>query len=372
MADVPTYADSFDAGEREALILPTRFNPEIIRVEGSDVNVAVAIAAAMSEECSRAVQASFNETHLSTAADVGGEVLDRWVFDRYQLTRYEAQASVATLSLQRTDTSVAVTVESGSLFGTEGGIVFAIINDVVFPAGSAGPFYVQAVAEQTGPQGNVEAGSITEVVSSLEDTTIAVTNDETAAGGQNTETDSELAARARNFFINARRGTRQAVINGALDTPGVTQASAIEHLDPNTGLAIYRLQLVIADRDGTANAALGNRVVLNEEEYRCLGVPVSVVPGIPEFVLISVENMEFVAGANTSDVIDQVRGSIVGAVNGIAPNEKLRRATIIRAIESIPQTLLDDSDLVLPAGDLVPSEGGVIRTTKALVTINGV
>ena len=372
MADVPSFADLFDAGEREALILPTRFNAEIIRVEGSDVNVAVAVAAAMAEECARLIQASFNETHLSTAADVGGETLDRWVFDRYQLTRYEAQASVATLVLTRTDTSTPVTAGKESLFGTPGGVVFATVNDVVFPLGSPGPFLVQAVAQQTGPTGNVEANSISEVVSRLEDTTITVDNPEPAAGGQDEETDDELAARARDFFINARRGTRQAIINGALDTPGVTQANAIENLDPETGLPASRVQLVISDREGTANAALSDRVILNLEEYRCLGVPVTVVAGVPQFVEIEVENLDFIAGANTSDVIDQVRSTIVATVNGLAPGEKLRRAVIISAIESVPQTLLDDSDLVTPAGDLVPDEGGVIRTTTSRVTINGV
>lgn len=372
MADVPSFADLFDAGEREALILPTRFNSEIIRADGSDVNVAIAVAAAMAEEDARLVQASFNETHLSTAADVGGEVLDRWVFDRYQLTRLEAQASVTTLRLSRTDTSTPVTVGKESLCGTSGGVVFSTVNDVVFPLGSTGPFDVQAVAQTTGPAGNVEADSITEVISSLEDTTIAVTNPEPAAGGQDEETDDELAARARDFFINARRGTRQAILNGAVSTPGVTQANAIENLDPETGEAAYRVQLVISDRDGTANTALASRVLLNLEEYRCLGVPVSVVPGVPQFVTIEVENLDFIAGANTSDVIDQVRSTVVAVVNGLAPGEKLRRAVIISAIESVPQTLLDDEDLVVPAGDLVPDEGGVIRTTTSRVTINGV
>ena len=113
------------------MIRPTSFNPNVIRVSGSDINIAFAVSAAMAEEVARFAQASNNETFLSTSEAEGGEVLDRWIFDRYNLTRQEAQSSVVTLTLTRTDTA-GTTVAVDSVFGTSKGVNFRVINDVVF------------------------------------------------------------------------------------------------------------------------------------------------------------------------------------------------------------------------------------------------
>lgn len=370
MADFPTFDDLFDAGEREILIRPTSFSPEIVRTDGSDVNIAMAWSAAMAEEVARAGQLAFNETHLALAIKEGGETLDRWVLDRYQEPRQESQASVVTLELRRTDTTEGVTVEAGSLFGA-GDVVFATVNDVVFPVGSTGPLFVIAIAQKTGPTGDVPIGAITDVVSQLEDATITVTNLEPSAGGTEAESDDAYGARAQDFFINARRGTLAAIISGATSTPGVTEASATENIEPATGLPNFRVSVVIADDNGQANAALAQRVRERQDEFRCLGVPVTVLAGVPEFVDIVVEGLTFKANTNTTTVLEQARASILGAVNGTAPSETLTRNVIETALGSVDNLIVPAGAVVQPAGDLVPLPGGVIRTTKSRIRLNG-
>lgn len=372
MADIPTAADIFDAARREVLVAPTRFNPEIVDVEGSDVNVILGSAAGIGEEVARFVQASADEVNLRTAQSRGGEVLDRFIYDRYQLVRFEASPSVTTLTLSRTDTSDAETVEAGSVFGTSDGQTFATITDVPFGVGSAGPFDVFAEAEATGPDGNVAVDTINEVISTFRNKSFVVTNAEPAAGGQDDETDDELATRARNFFINARRATQPALVTGALNTPGVAQATAIELLDPKNGAPVFRVQLIISDRDGQANQALVARVRERLRDFRALGTPVQVIAGNPQFITITVENVTFVAGTNTTTVIDQARNAIVQAVNSLAPNETLEQATIFAALKSTVGVLVADDSITEPAGDLIPSSGSVIRTETSRVTINGV
>ena len=334
------------------------------------MNIAFAVSAAMAEEVARFAQASNNETFLATAEAEGGEVLSRWIFDRYSLTIREAQAAAVTLRLTRTNLTPGVTVEAGSVFGTAAGVNFRIINDVVFAANNQGPLDVIAFAEQSGPQGNVAAGTITQVVSGLEDSTIAVSNPEPAAGGSTEETSSEAAARARDFFVNARRGTAEAIQTGALDTPGVQQATVIENIDPSSTLPNFRVQLIIADRDGQANSALATQVRQTLVAFRCLGVPVLVTAGTPEFVEISIQGLQFQSSVNTTAVLEEARNAVLAAVNGQAPGQTLEVATIIAALKSVNGLIVPANAVVVPAGDLVPPTGGVIRTTKDRIALN--
>jgi len=379
VADVPTQLDLFDAGRREALLSPTRFDAAIIDVPGSDVNILFNVAATMGEEVARFLQAGFNGLFLSTA---NGDALDRWVFDRYGLTRFEAQSAVATLQLTRADTAVGVTIPSGSTFSTIDGQVFETVVDAVFAAGNGGPLFVSAVAQRTGTEGNVAAGTITVVTASLPVQDILVDNpnilDEegniiepgAAAGGRAAETDDEFRERARQFFVNARRGTKSAIEFGALQVPRVAQATAIENLNTETGDPGFRVQLNIADVDGQSNPALAEEVSESLDEFRALGVPVSIINAIPEYVNIVAEGLQFEAGANTAAVLSEARNRILAVVNGIPPAEILRRAAIINALESTELLIVPNDALIEPAGDLVPTLGTVIRTTADRITLS--
>lgn len=367
MADVPTHRDLFLAGRREALIKPTRFDKALIDQEGSDVNIVFQVSAAMGEEVVRYALRAINGLALSTAR---GEALRRFVYDRYQLLPYEAHAAVVLLQVGRSDSSTGVAIPEGSAFGTDDGVAFRTVSDVVFPQGSLGPYMVVASAERTGPGGNVAAGTITRVLSALPDTTVTVTNPEPAAGGTDAETDDELRARGREFFTTARRGTHAAVEYGGTSTPGVAQATAVEVLS-DQGIPVYRGQLYIADRAGQANTPLAQAVLRNLDEYRGLGVPVQVVPAVPQYVDIVATGLQFTAGANTAQVLDQAARALLAAVNGLAPGVTLRRATLLGELSRVDQLVVPDGALVTPAGDLVPMTGTAIRTTRDRITLSG-
>lgn len=371
MADSPTYEDLFDTGRNEVVRLPTRFAPEIVDTDGSDVQTAVAIGASMGDDVAGFLTASFAETFLSTAAQVGGEPLSRWVWDRYQLTRQDQQAAVVPVTFTRTDPTGALTIPAETQVGTEDGIVFATVTELVFPTESnTGPLTVTANAILAGAGGNSEAGAINTVLSSLTESGVVVTNSEPAAGGQPEETDSALAARARDFFVNARRGTAAAIFNGCVTTPGVAEANVIEDLDPN-GSPTFRVQAIVSDQNGQANTALATNVADNLQGFRALGVPVTVIGGTPEFVTIVIEGISFQATSNTNQLIDEMRGLIVSAVNDLAPGATLERSTIIQAMKFSPLVTVPDTALVSPAGDLEPSGTGVLRTSSSRVSING-
>lgn len=372
MADSATYEDLFDVGRNEAVRLPTRFAPEIVDTPGSDINVSIAVSASMADEVSGFLVASFAETFLSTASQVGAEPLDRWVWDRYQLTRQDQQASVVPVTFTRTNpTAGALSIPAETQIGTEDGITFATVTELVFPSiNNTGPLTVTANAILAGAGGNSEGGAINTILSGLAEGGVVVTNAEPAAGGQPEETDSALAARARDFFVNARRGTAAAIFNGCVTTPGVAEANVIEDLDPN-GSANFRVQAIISDQNGQANSALASNVADNLQSFRALGVPVTVIGGTPQFVTIVIEGISFQATSNTNQLIDEMRGLIVSAVNDLAPGATLELSTIITAMKFSPLVTVLDGALVSPVGDLVPSPLGVLRTSSSRVSING-
>ena len=235
-------------------------------------------------------------------------------------------------------------------------------------AGSPGPLSVTAVADQAGPVGNVPAGAVNNTVSAFP-VAVTVTNVEPAAGGRDRETDTQLRERARDFFTTARRGTRSAIEFGALQVPRVVQATAQELIQTANGHPALRVALYVADADGQANAALGAEVARSLDEYRALGVPVIAVPAVPQYVLITVQGVQYAAGADTEQVLASATNALLALVNNLAPGATLYRSAILGTLAGVAQLIVPEGALVAPAGDLVPSTGTVIRTTADRITL---
>ena len=178
-----TYDDMVQTGRFQILTAPTKFNVAIADTDGSDVNVMLKSSAAMAEEAGAFAQQAYNEVNLSTAIEAGGEVLNRFVWDRYQLVRQDAQGSVATLDFSRTTAASPVTIPAGTVSSTDDGQTFETINEIVMGAGVLGPVSVTAQSQSTGEQTNVDAGAIIQITSSLTDTSLTVNNPAVAAGG---------------------------------------------------------------------------------------------------------------------------------------------------------------------------------------------
>lgn len=362
-----TARDLFLAGRREAVLGPTRFDRAIIDTDGSDVNVVLNASAVMGEEVMRFCVNRQNALSISTAR---GEDLDRRVHDLYQLLRQQASSAVATLRFDKSSDQ-GLTILAGSRFGTDSGVTFRTLVDVAFPTNGHGPYYAVATCERAGTEGSVGIGLITRILTPLGDQTITVTNPEAAAGGGVAWSDDEFRAIARDFFITARRGTREAIEFGALQAEGVSEATATEDLDATTGSPNGRVQLYIADQVGQANTALSDLVLEQLAEYRGAGVPVSVIPSVPQYINLVATGLQFEAGANTGQVLNTAALALLATVNALAPGETLRRADLLGVLSRIEFLIVPDGALTEPLGDVVPSVGSVLRTTRDRIILNG-
>lgn len=367
MATLPDYDDFRQAAITEALAGPTPLTRVIMETDGSEVGTAINIGAAMAEETSVFAQATLNEGRLSTAASQGRDALEQWIASNYGFTAPGPLSSIVTLVWNREPSATPVTIPAGTVVSTPDGVVFETEDDLVIVG--SGPAEVQAVAQSTGISTNVSANTVT-IPQVLPDPTLVVTNPEPAAGGSDGLSDDELQALAQGFFQAAVRGTKQAILNGTLATPGVAQASAFELLT-SEGCPDGRGQVIIAGPNSQANTALANRVVIQLEDHRGLGVPILVVAGQPVFVNIVVTGLQFPTGVNTSTILGVARRSIVAAVNQLNPGETLEQALIYATLKGVAGLIVPAGSITEPAGDIVPSSNvEVLRTTLDRVSLN--
>lgn len=372
MPDLPTRVDLFNVGRDDILTRAEarpegrRITPEAVDTPGTDINLLMSAASAMGGEIVSQLARCLSDLTLDGAS---GEALDRWVADRYspEVARKGAAAALATVSFSRpTNAFGAFTYPAGARVATEGGIQFELTTSASFPAASVGPITASARAVNAGVSGNVDAGRITRFITQPDDTTLTVTNPETAAGGADTETDASLRERARQFFTAARRGTAAAIEFGARTVAGVVQATAVEEVD-SSGVLTGRVDLFIADAQGQGNALLVSQVSQAITEFRCAGISVDVIGATPVFTPITL-NLRFETTVDTTVAFEQVRTVVVGRVNQLAPGAILERSLIFEACRSVPGVIVLDDAVVAPAGDVVPGTGEILRTRTDLVT----
>lgn len=372
MPDLPTRADYFRIGADEVLVrsaarpVGQRLTSSQVYTEGSDINIVVASASAMAEEITRQLALRLAALFIDGAS---GEDLDRLVADRFSPTivRKSATPALATVQFSRVAGPLAaIAIPAATRLRTASGVEFETTVASSLAAGSTGPVSVPAQCRQAGLAGNVAAGSINQIVSVIGDPNLLVSNAQVAAGGDETESDARLRARARDFFRTARRGTLSAIEFGALTVPGVRQATAIEEVDP-LGIPTGRVSLYVADANGQANAALVLAVRSALLEYRAAGVVVDISSAIPNFVAIEY-NLRFAAGVDTAAAFAQVQTATVSAVNALAPSQTLPVSLLFSVARSVPGVIVLDDAIVAPVGDLIPSAGQVIRTRTDLVT----
>lgn len=333
---------------------------------GSDLNLLFAGMSAMADEVQYQGALRLQALLLDGAE---GEDLDRLVADRWSpiLVRKQATPALAVVTFTRTSGPLAaLALPLGTQFRTTGGIVFALTAAVAIPAGSTGPITGYAQSTTTGIATNVEAGTIVEWVQQPGDPALQVTNLVPAAGGDETETDASLRARARAFYDSVRRGTLAAIKFGALTVSGVRGATPVERLDP-FGDPNGIVDLYVADVNGNCNAALALRVQQALLEWRAAGVQVVVIGSSPVYQPI-VLRLRYQAGVDSTLAFDRVRLLVTAAVNALGPQQTLERSLIFAQCRRVAGVIVLDDAVVTPPGDVVPGAGQIIRTSTALVT----
>lgn len=369
--DLLSRADLHGIARDIVLTRATRLDPAQVDIEGSDANLIVGISSVLAAQV-------INQLAYRTAAltldGSDGEDLDRYAYDRYQLTRKGASAALGTERIFRASTAAgAGSIPTGTKLTTLTGVEYITVTTASLGAADlTTSATVRAV--QAGKATQVSAGQISRFSSAgtLFDRTLQATNDAATAGGEDAEDDETFRDRIRDFWRTARRGILAAIEFGARTVPGVVSAQAVEVLSPDGSVARL-VQLFIADSTGVASDALAAQVRISLGDYRAAGIQVLVSPSLPLIVSITLD-LTFRANVDTATLTDQIKSAIVAFVNSLPVNGPMYRAELFSVLQRFTDDglIVNDGTLVLPTGDLIPATGQTIRTTTSSVLISAV
>jgi hypothetical protein len=372
-----TAQDIFLAARDRLLALTDKYSPEAIDKEGNDVNVCLRLMAGVGEELSLESSTADNGHYLATVASISDDAVDRLVSDITggKIQRFREEAAIVDVRFSRSNT-YALAIDAGAIVTTSAdGIPFRTIDQIAWSTGDNTPKTVACLCELTGLAGNVAMLTITKTSGDFGDKTISVTNPTVASGGRVAETSIELISRARDWFLNASRGTLSAIEFGARQTPGVVQASATEltmaaaatstgpGVTEVTQLPFYRVRMVIGDVSGQAGSALARKTRETLQEYRCAGVPVLLTGGTLQYEQVVWTGLGIKKGFSQASVLADLAAKIVAASKLIVAEQPLERSLLISIAKSSVDGIISvpDEALVTPAEDKAAAPGYAIR-----------
>ncbi len=283
-----------------------------------------------------------------------GAELDALAADRFGLTRKAATPAVGEVQFTRGSSTGTVVIPAGTrVEGEVDGdkLQFTTDTPVELAAGSSSVL-ATATCTVAGRDGNVAAGVIDTLLDTIPaDPDLTVTNPERFAGGAEQETDEAFRDRIRRYFGTLRKGTAEALVEGALSVPGVEFAVVDESfIAPEDGgfTAVY-----IGDPDAQANATMADLVAAELDRWRAAGVRVQVTAAERELVSLTLQ-VWIERGADTTTLLDQVRAAVLAYVDGLEPGETMRLARVeAAAITASPDVV--SAEVTSPTSDPVPS-----------------
>lgn len=139
------------------------------------------------------------------------------------ISRRKAEKAKGTITITGDEGAI---IPRGFKVATSGGIVFETMKEASIPA--AGEVDISIEAVEAGTNGNVPAGTITEIVNPIPGVE-SVTNELATKGGRNTETDSELQNRYFLSLSAAGASTIDSIRAALLRTEGVRAANVVEN-----------------------------------------------------------------------------------------------------------------------------------------------
>lgn len=391
MADLPRYGDLFSVGANQILTLNGNLTIESVNRDGSDINVDVAAAAAIGDECIGQLTNVAAGNFLDSSEGVR---LDRLLYDRYGLLRNPAAPARGSVQFQvlqngapvANPTAFAIAV--GTVVQSVDGTQFITTASEVYPLAAAGPITVAVQSVLAGASQQAAKNTITALVSSIANGpaspyALTVNNPLATAGATDEETDSAFRSRGRAFFTTARRGTLAAIVQGALAVPGVQTAESFDLIGASGAPDRY-VQLVISDAytDSlaelttvppsyqTQSQVLALDVFNGLSDVRAGGIFVQVT--VAQLVLQPVQlALSFTASANTlPGGIDAValaaRAAVVLYTNTLPPGTTWSRSSAQQAVAAVPGLQVTGNEIVSPAGDVVPTPLQTIRTSLAI------
>jgi uncharacterized phage protein gp47/JayE len=341
----------------------------MVDVAGSDANIFVGTASVLADAVTKQLGYSISRLMLDGARD---EDLDRYAWDRYQLTRKGANPAQGQVRFYRASAALGGgTIPAGTKLLTLSTVEYITMQPAIFGTGTLDNVVVNVRAVQAGKVTQVGANYIRRFSnpSLLFDPSIQVNNDAATAGGEEVEDDDTFKNRIRTYWTTAQRGTLAAIQFGALTVPGVVSAQAIEALS-GSGQPARIVNLYIADSSGVASVPLAQQVSTALNDYRAAGITVIIYTSIP-FIQGLTLRLAFATGVDTVTLSAQIQAAVVEFINSLPVNGPLYLGQLYAVLQRFAADGLipNQSSIVSPVTDVYPVVGQTIRTTTQNVLL---
>lgn len=349
----------------------TKLDPNVVDTLGSDANIFHGSSAVLCDHVTKQLAYSTGRLLIDGAFE---EDLDRLAYDRYSEFRKGASGAIGTVRFSRpTAAAGSGTVPAGTKLVTSDNVEYITLAPASFGIAVVDNVTATVRAVQAGKATQVGANRVQKISQPalLWDRTLVVNNDLATAGGEDREDDDTFKNRLRQFWTTARRGILSAIELGALSVPGVVSASAQE-VTTASGQPARVVNLYIADSSGVANSDLAALVSTALLEWRAAGIAVIISTSIPTFQSVALVP-QFVSGVDTVTLAQLIRAAVVNYINSLPVNGTLLLSDLQAVLARFKGDGLITSQgtIASPAGDVVPGTGQTLRTTTALVTVNG-
>lgn len=255
-----------------------------------------------------------------------------------------------------------LTIKSGTVCMTAGGVRFATTDDAVLKSGA---LYVDvpAMALEPGKQGNVPAGAVT-IMAAMPVGVKACTNPEAFSGGDDAEDDEALRRRLLDSYRRLPNGANAAYYEQtALSCTGVAAAVAV-----GRPRGVGSVDLYVATDAGIPDETLLAEVNAHLQEKREISVDLRVLAPTPKAVNITA-SIQPAAGFTFAEAYADADAALRAAFTGIMLGKSVTLAylgNLLYDLDSIqnyrfsaPSADLAGSPTVLPClGTVTLSEWG--------------
>ena len=377
--DFPTHRTLFDVARDGVLAGNTKLTVDVLERDGTDANILTNAMATVGDEVVTQLATVETGLYLDSAK---GTRLDRLVFDRYGFTRLPASPALDKVTFSvPTATLAPFSIPRGTSLSTSDNIRYITTQEFVFPANTTSLPDVPVQSVLSGISQQVVAGAISAILDTITGAPsgLAVTNPLASSGAGNGETDDEYRARARSFFVTARRGTVGAIQAQALFVPGVRTATAFEILD-ELGRPAQAVQLIVTDQYTqtlvnnnqnpptyqTQSQALADLVSQSLFDTRAAGIGVQTFVAVVSLLSIQLA-LTFAANANIEVTTQQAKAAVINYTNALQAGVVWSRADATNALRSVPGLVVTGNEIYSPSGNVVPAQLQVIRTDTSLV-----
>jgi uncharacterized phage protein gp47/JayE len=298
------------------------------------------------------------------------EVLKRLPYSIFDFSAKDAVAATGSVTFARTDTTAAVTISSGTQVSTTGGVVFETTADASMAIGTAN-VSVAVKAVTSGTTGNVSAGTVTTIVSSVD--ADSVTNSSAMSGGVDAETTSQMLSRFRSYIMGLSKSNKYGIMYAALLNTSVRSASVLEHFPPKSNL--YNFTLYIDDGNGSASSEMiavvkniidGDGTQTNPG-YRAAGINCDILaPTILYQAVTATITVNY--DVDVDEAKSTLGSAITSYINSLVLGETLIRSQLMKAI--LNYTYVTDIVISSPSDNVTADNSEIIRAGTITLTMD--